>query len=118
MKTKIKKMAYGMTSIGLMAPALVMAQYVPPANTNLSNTSIAAIISNVMMWLLAIIGVIAVIGFVIAGILYLTAAGNEDQIQKAKTAMVYSIIGVIVALLGLVILTAVEAMLVGTSNAF
>ena len=57
------------------------------------------------------------IGFVIAGILYLTAAGNESQAEKAKNAMTYSIIGVIVALVGYVIIQAVSAWL-GTSTTF
>ena len=45
-----------------------------------------------MNWLLALIGIFGVIGFAIAGILYLTAAGDEDRINKAKSAMMYAII--------------------------
>jgi hypothetical protein len=71
-----------------------------------------------MNWLLAILGFLGIIGFVIAGILYLTAAGDEDQIGKAKNAMMYSIIGVIVALLGFVIIQAVNNWLGGTNASF
>jgi len=77
----------------------------------LPNASIYSIISNILNWLLAIVGVVGIIGFVISGILYLTAAGNEDMIQKAKRAMTYSIIGVIVALSGLVAIYFADSML-------
>jgi len=52
-----------------------------------------------------------VIGFVISGIMYLVAAGNEDSQASAKRAMYYSITGVIVGLVGLVILYAVNQLL-------
>jgi purine-cytosine permease-like protein len=71
-----------------------------------------------MNWLLAILGIFGIIGFVISGILYLTAAGNDDQISTAKNAMKYSIIGVIVALLGFVIIQAVNTLLSGNSSNF
>ena len=69
-----------------------------------------------MKWLLAILGFIAIIGFVIAGILYLTAAGDEKRIGTAKNAMTYSIVGVIVALVGYVIVGAVDSWLRAGSN--
>jgi len=52
--------------------------------SGLPNDSIYGIIGRMMNWLLAIIGFIGVIGFVIAGILYLTSAGNEEQIETAR----------------------------------
>ncbi len=82
---------------------------------NLPNASIYSIIENILNWLLGILGIIGVIGFVIAGIFYLTAAGDESQITKAKSALKYSITGVIVGIAGLVIIQAVNAMLNGTS---
>ncbi len=118
MKQKIKKLYYGIATLGLSAPMLALGAYVEPSNTNLPGGSITGIITNIMQWILALIGVIAVIAFVIAGILYLTAAGDEDRMQQAKRAMIYAIVGVIVALIGLVILRAVYAMLTGDNNNF
>lgn len=76
------------------------------------------IIASTLAWLLAIFGFIAVIGFVISGVLYLTAAGNESQAEQAKNAMKYSIIGVIVALMGYVVIQAIDFWLSGTSTTF
>ncbi|MFA6184213.1 MAG: hypothetical protein WC682_03890 [Parcubacteria group bacterium] len=102
----------------LTLPMLVSAQYTAPKDTKLPTGELATIITNIMNWLLVILGVIGVIGFVIAGIFYLTAAGNDDQISTAKKAMTWSVVGVIVGLVGLVIITAVETMLGGTDPKF
>jgi len=120
---KLKNALYAAASVALVAaPAIANAQW----NTGRSNAqsaqtpsgSIYDIIRTTMNWLLAILGFLGIIGFVIAGILYLTAAGNEDQIDKAKNAMMYSIIGVIVALLGYVVIQAVNTWLGGSSTTF
>ncbi len=77
--------------------------------------SIFGIIENILYWMLAILSIVAIIGFIIAGIMYLTAAGDETQAGKAKKAMIYSIIGVIVGLSGFVIFQAARYMLNGNS---
>jgi len=78
--------------------------------------SILGIMENFLFWLLAIFGIAGIVGFVISGILYLTAAGDSGQIDKAKTAMNYSIIGIIVGLSGFVIIQAVNSWLSGRSG--
>lgn len=82
-----------------------------PTNTGLPSASLTSILQNLMLWLLGIFGVLAIIAFIISGIQYLTAAGNSSQAETAKKNMVYSIIGVLVALSGLVIIKAVQAIL-------
>ncbi len=79
-----------------------------PARSGLPNASIMEIVASTMEWLLAILGFLAVIGFVISGILYLTAAGDDKRAGNAKNAMFYSIAGVIVALVGYVVVQAVD----------
>jgi len=76
-------------------------------DVGLSDTSVGTLIENALLYLLYIFGFIAVIAFVIAGFMYLFAAGDEGQIKKAKTYMVWSIVGIVVALSGLIIITAV-----------
>lgn len=75
--------------------------------------SLFGIIENILFWLLAVLGIVAIIGFIISGLLYLTAAGDEEQSKRAKRAMTYSIIGVIVGLAGVVVVQAVNYMLQG-----
>jgi len=117
----MKKIIYTFLAGFLVVPVFVSAQWnVNDANKDagLPKGTITGIITNIMKWLLTLIGVVGIIGFAIAGILYLTAAGDDNQIGRAKTAMMYSIIGVIVALIGYVIIQAVNTMLGGDSTTF
>ena len=85
---------------------------------DLPTGSISAIVFNLAAWLLLLLGSIALIGFVISGILYLTAAGNEERMETAKKGMIYSVIGVIVGLLGYVVVQAVNTWLGGSDADF
>ncbi len=116
MKNKIKGLAYGISVAALAAPAMVFGIYEVPGDTGLPAGSVMSIITQIMNWLLTAIGIAGVIGFAIAGILYLTAAGNEDRIKSAKSAMVASIIGVLVAIAGVVALKAATGILGGTGG--
>lgn len=119
MKTKIKRIAYATTSVMLMVPAVVSAQWSTgkdnAARSDLPQGTLTYIIGNIMFWILGLVGIIAVIGFAISGIMYLTAAGDEGRIDSAKRGMTASITGVIVAIIGLVIVFAADAMLSGNS---
>lgn len=86
-----------------------------PLNTGLSETPVSAIVINLMKWLLYLFGFLAIIAFVISGIQYLSAAGNMNMIETAKRNMTWSIVGVVVALSGLVLLTAIDALLRATA---
>jgi hypothetical protein len=88
------------------------------ADLGLPGGTITGIISNLIFWILSIFGMIAIIGFAISGIMYLTSAGNDTQIESAKKAMKWSLVGVVVGLIGLVILFAVTNLLGGLSSTF
>jgi len=118
MNNIIKKIAYGWAAYIMVMPCIVGAQFTAPGGTGLPSGGVVQILTNGMNWILIIVGILGVIGFVIAGIIYLTAAGDDDQIAKGKKAMVYSIVGVIVALLGVVVIKAVQALLGGNSTNF
>ena len=101
-------------------PLVVFGQWTAGQNNaqsdEIQETSIYEIIRTTMNYLLAILGFIAIIAFVIAGILYLTAFGDEKRIGTAKNAMFYSIVGIIVALIGYVIVNAVDSWLRAGAN--
>lgn len=73
--------------------------------------SVIGIIENILFWLLGILGLVGVIGFVISGILYLVSVGDEAGIERAKNAMKWSIVGVVVGLMGVVVIQAINLML-------
>lgn len=103
-------------ALGLTNLNLVQAQgsgYVFPT-TGLPDAGpggIRAILANLLNWLLGIIGIIAVIAFAISGLQYLISAGDETKMGTAKKAMFYSIIGVIIALSGFVVVKAIDSAL-------
>lgn len=86
-----------------------------PVGTGLSEKSVLDIIAALVSWLLAIFGFIALLGFVISGIQYLLSTGDEGMAETAKRNMKYSIIGIIVALSGWIIIKAVDALLNASS---
>ena len=102
----------------LLAPFAAMAQFTKPSGTQLPTGTFTQIITNFMKWALALLGIFAVIGFVIAGIMYLISAGNETMQEKAKKAMIYSIVGVIVGLIGYIMMQAIETWFGGSGTTF
>lgn len=114
----VKKIAAATSAIATAVPMVVSAQFETPTGTGLPAGSLVGILTSGMNWLLIIVGILGVIGFVISGIIYLTAAGDEGQIDRGKRTMIYSIIGVIVALIGVVVIKAVQGMLGGSSKSF
>ena len=98
----------------ILFPLLTLAQWDSNELIDVSELpegSIYDTMENLMEWILGIFGFIGIIGFVISGIMYLTAAGDEDQITKAKSAMKWSIVGVIVGLGGFVAIQAIDSWL-------
>jgi heme/copper-type cytochrome/quinol oxidase subunit 2 len=73
--------------------------------------TVAELLAKVMNWILGIIAVLAIIAFVISGVQYLVSAGDEDMAETAKRNMTYAIIGLAVALSGLIIVNAIAGLL-------
>jgi len=69
------------------------------------------ILVNLMQLMLKIVGVLGVISLVIAGIIYLISAGNEDMAETGKRAIIYSIIGIVVSVAGLIVIQTVITLL-------
>jgi hypothetical protein len=126
----MKQIGYGVLAVVLAAPMLVQAAdnkfgTVPSgdpystvaSNGGMTQDSIGKILTTIMNWVLGILGVGAIISFVIAGILYLTAAGDESKTEKAKGMMTYAIVAVVVALVGYVVINTVAGLLGGAADA-
>ena len=58
---------------------------------------------NVLNFLLAVTGIVAIIGLIVGAIFYLTSYGDEDRMGKGKKILVASIIGIVIAFASLVI---------------
>ena len=102
-------------AIGIAAPSFLKEIYTimgATENPVSSAPSLATIALNVLNFLLSIVGVAAIIMLSAAGIAYMTAAGNEGQIETAKKMTKWSIVGIAVALGALVIVKQVASFFV------
>lgn len=62
-----------------------------------SGPSVNQLISNIISILIYVVGIASVIVIIIGGIMYVVSAGNPDSVKKAKDAILYAVIGLVVA---------------------
>ncbi len=58
-----------------------------------------------------LVGALSVIMIIVAGILFLTSAGNPERITTAKKALIYAIAGIVIALIAGTIVLTIESIL-------
>lgn len=61
----------------------------------------------VVNWILIATGILAVVFIIVGGIRYVTSGGNPDKTKTAKLTIIYSVIGLAVAILASVIVQVV-----------
>lgn len=107
-----------LTLLVLAVPAATFAQFTIdntlPSTLGISNTTktLQDTIISVVNWVLALLGLIAVIMILYGGFTWLTAGGNEEKVASAKKIISAAIIGLIIVLLAYAIVTFV----VNTTN--
>ncbi|MFH1968074.1 MAG: hypothetical protein ABIJ84_01660 [bacterium] len=84
----------------------LLASGIPIFNTDIYSLGVA--IANIV-WV--VFTVIAVISFVVAGILFLTAQGDPGKITTARQAVIWGVGGVVVAILGFAIISIIGGVL-------
>ena len=103
------KLTKAFTSVGLIAllflvfaPSMALAVEFDSndvADTTLPTKDLKASITSIIGWALTFLGLIAVIMIIYGGFMWLTAAGNEERISKAKQIISAAIIGLVIILL-------------------
>lgn len=64
---------------------------------------LSTLVMNVLSFVLTIVGAIAVLVIVVAGVMYMTAGGDAERVARAKRALIGGIIGICVVILSLTI---------------
>lgn len=67
------------------------------------NQTLGQIIQNVTNLLLFVVGAAAVIGIIYGGFTYVTSGGDENRLRQAKDAIIYSVVGLTIAMLAFLI---------------
>jgi multisubunit Na+/H+ antiporter MnhB subunit len=75
-----------------------LAQTIDTSKVNIPKVEAQTLIPNLLNTVYWIAGVAAVIVIVIAGIFYSISEGSPDKIKRAKDAIIYSAIGLVVIL--------------------
>ena len=70
-----------------------------------------AIVEGFLALLLSITGMLGIVSFIWGALIYFTSAGNEDRATKAKKQMIYSVLGLVIAIGSLVIVKQITALL-------
>jgi len=83
----------------------------------LSEREPGEVVVSVMNWLMGILGILAIVMLVVAGVLYLTAAGDDKKTETAKNIIMYVVIGVAVALTAYTIVYTVQQLVNGGEDA-
>jgi len=88
----------GATAVALM-PAMAFAQEPAPTDVVTSGDDLQGILETVRDWFFTIFVILAVIFLIWAAFLYLTAAGNDEKVKRAKNALIYAIVAIVIAIL-------------------
>ena len=73
--------------------------------------SLVEIVQRALSFLLSIVGVLAIIGLVLGGIMYIFAAGSVDVAKRATKMIGYSLLGIIVSGTALIIVKKVAELI-------
>jgi len=104
-KDFFKKAGIAVSLSVALLPLLALAQLVSPENTPLITKpgDVSTLIANVLGWLGGVIFVIGAIMLLWSAFLYLFAGGSDTNVSKAKSYMIYAIVGIAVAILALAV---------------
>ena len=91
-----------------LLPAVASAQFKNPIP---NSTSLSEIIRDVSYWLTGLVVVLATMAVIWGGIRLIIGVGREQEIQKAKTIILWGIIGLAVAFLVWVFLCTIMELL-------
>lgn len=69
------------------------------------NDNAASMAEKIVSTLLFILGILAVIMIIVGGIRYVTSAGDASRVKAAKDTVMYSVVGLVVAILAYAIVT-------------
>ena len=91
---------------------IVLGSPTAPVPINLNQApSLVDIVRRALSFLLSIVGVLAIIGLVLGGIMYIFAAGSVDVAKRATKMIGYSLLGIIVSGTALIIVRKVAELI-------
>ncbi len=91
---------------------IVLGSPTAPVPINLNQApSLVDIVRRALSFLLSIVGVLAIIGLVLGGIMYIFAAGSVDVAKRATKMIGYSLLGIVVSGTALIVVRKVAELI-------
>lgn len=84
-----------------------------PEEKNTTGGNLFETVQNIINWVLAVLGIVAVIMIIIGGVTYMTSQGDPGKTKRARDTILYGIVGLVIALLAYAIVNFVLANIFG-----
>ncbi|OGJ42129.1 hypothetical protein A3B60_00645 [Candidatus Peregrinibacteria bacterium RIFCSPLOWO2_01_FULL_39_12] len=129
MKSKSQLLKQALLVFALMAGALSLMSVLPVAGAAILNptdnpeavsgatggeTTLRGLILTIVNYFLGFLGLLAVIMVIYGGVTYVSSAGNDEAVGKAKKIIMYALIGIVIILLSFVLVRMVLGSGTGT----
>lgn len=129
MKSKMQIVKQALIVLALMTGALSLLSFIPAASAAIllptdvppsvaeatgGQSELRGLIITIVDYFLGFLGLLAVIMVVYGGVTYVSSAGNDEAVGKAKKIIMYALVGVVVILLAFVLVRAVLGAGTGT----
>lgn len=127
MKSKSQLFKQALLVFALMAGALSLLSVLPVAGAAILNPTdnlvggdtggedtLRGLIMTMVNYFLGFLGLLAVIMVIYGGVTYVSSAGNEEAVGKAKKIIMYALIGIVIILLSFVLVRMVLGSGTGT----
>ena len=86
-------------------PGVITPPTVPTGVTTFTKSNLWTQIGIVVNWVVALIGIASLIFLLYGAYMYMSSGQNEDNLKKAKSTLLYGVIGAVVAVLAFSIFT-------------
>lgn len=119
MKSKIQILKQALMVLALVSCSLALFSFVanaagiqaegPSSVAALTNneTSLKGLILTIVDYFLGFLGLLAVIMVIYGGVTYVSSAGNDEAVGKAKKIIMYALIGIVIIMLSFVAVNAI-----------
>jgi hypothetical protein len=102
-----------LAGVGLSLALPVAAYAAPGGAIHPVVNSLPVVIANLQAWVLGILGAVATLFLVVAGVYWATAGGDPSQVERAKLALRNALVGYGLAILAPVLLQVVRGIVGG-----
>ena len=110
----IKTMKYWILPVATataLTPPLSFAATYDPVIESISSQDVIDILNTLVTWVFTVFLILSVIMIIFAAFQYLFAGGDENKIKSAHRALIFGIVGIMIALVSVALRTLLESLI-------